>query len=385
MKYTMKNFESGEIKDLLELFTENILCKPIIESQKYYEKYTRGFRINKLHKYIIDKIYCDEILKREGSQLENYLVNLLKANFEGTKIEEIVDKAIDYNVFEIALELQREILCSNLLISPDKIFMLAEIELDIKTKMILKDYYQLIISEHKRIEEKCEKQMSDIYERKIDKIESRYENSLSELALEKNKSKILEELEKQKEKTIDSDKEEKNILIDKIKQLNAEIEMSQIKLQDFETNKIIIKKLQEEVIKFKKQIVELEENIDIIEEHYLSPEVVRDMCKEVLEDIKSEVIQDDDFYSNANNIFSEDETIRASWEKLSVSEEKQLSKIIKKMESNYVESNDIGLLDAIENNILYKYMLIKGLKVIFYKYLEQETANNSIDHKFNKS
>jgi len=184
---------------------------------------------------------------------------------------------------------------------------------------------------------------------------------------------------------MDSHKAENNLLIDKVKQASVEIEAYKEKLHDFGTKKIFISKLQAEVSKLKKQIMELEEDIAILEEHSLSPEMVRDMCKEVLEDIKAEGIEEEEFFSEASNIFSEDETISVSWGKLSVDEERKLDKIIKKMECNYVENEDIVLLDEIENNIQYKYMLIKGLKVIFYKYLEQETANKTIDQKFNKS
>jgi len=139
MKYTLKKFDSEEIKGLLVLFTESVLRKPIVENQKHYGKYTKGFRTNKLHKYILDKIYCDEIHNCEGSQLENYLIHLLKVSFKGTRIEEILNKTFECDVFEIALELQKEIFYANLLISPEQIFILADIELDIKTKKIFKD------------------------------------------------------------------------------------------------------------------------------------------------------------------------------------------------------------------------------------------------------
>lgn len=385
MKFKLQNLSSEDIKDVLELYSDNILSKPIMENNKHFEKYTKGFRLNKLHRYILDKIYCDEIQKDDESKLGNYLIYLLKNTFSGTKIVELVEKADNCDVLETAIELQKEIFVAKLTIFPTHIFMLADIEVDERIKKVIINYNHFFIDEKVRINEECEKRISAIYEEKNEKLRIQCEKCSSELTIEKNKSKVLDRLAKQKDSNIDSINKENSLLIDKLNQTNAEVKIYKTKLCDYDAQIKLNSKLQEINKELKKQIENLEGDCDKLKESFLSPEIVRSMCDEVLDDLRSKGIEEKVLIEKANNIFSENETLSTSWEKLSIDEIDKLGEITRKMGNNYIENDDIELLDEIENNIQYKYMLIKGLKVVFYKYLENEIAKGTIDQMFSMS
>lgn len=385
MNYTLQMFNTDELEELLLLFSETVLCDPISKKQKDFKKYMNGFRANKLPRYILDKIYCKEIHAAEGSFLEKFIIENLKLNFKNTRIEELVDSVTEEDATNVAAELEKEIIHVGLTISPKQVFILAGYTINKSNNHNIDAYHQLVMDEIQRVRDECTANLISKYEEKYINFNADYEQSKTSLTIERNTIKNLKELGKQKDAILGVRETENSLLKEKLLKLTSECDFLKNKFHDYTAKVTQINKLQNEIIELKNQIEELGTEISRLESCALSPETVRELSLEVIEDLKSNNITEKNFISEAINMFAVQETLNESWNKLSNLEEERLNIIIKKMEADSICNNDIDKLDAVEDYVHYKYMIIKGLKVIFYRYLEQKSGKRTIDQKFKES
>ena len=382
MRYSFCKFDSGELNDFLSLFNINILRYPIIKNQKHFRDYTKGFRPNKLPMSILSKIYYDEINQELNSPIQRYLTDITKDYFKDTKIEEIMDSLDEKNQHEVLNELFKEIISSGLFIKPSQIFTLGDVDVDENLIKAFDGILKFTIDIKSEIKKDCESNLSKIYGEKNDKLKEQLIKISKEISKEKNKCKDLEKKDAQKDLIINSRENENSILIDKLNKLGREIDSYEEKIIDLEKKALLIEKKESEIKELKEINTQLEEKIFLLEEISLSPETTRILSAEVLDDLRNEEIKEDEFIYNAKNMFSKEEVLNDSWESLSRNENDKLKIIIDKMNNNKCNHKDIEILDEIEDCIQYKYIMIKALKVLFYKYLEQESIKKTIDQNF---
>ncbi|MDD4781858.1 MAG: hypothetical protein PHT02_14815 [Tissierellia bacterium] len=382
MRYSFNKFNSDELNDFLSLFNINILSYPISKNQKHFRNYIRGFRPNKLPIKILSKIYYDEINQEINSPLQRYLTDITKDYFKNTKIEELIGSLDEKDQYETLIEIFKEIISLGLFVKTSHIFTLAEVDVD---KNVLKAFDEILkftIDTKNEIKKDCESNINKTYEEKYNKLNEQLIKTSNELSKERSKLKDLEKIKTQKELIISSRENENNLLIQKLNKLNREVETYEEKVIDLEKKVQCIEKKESEIKELKKINTQLEEKNYLLEENSLSPETTRILSTEILEDLRNEEIKEDKFISDARKIFSKEETLDVSWEGLSRKEGIKLRIIIETMKNNKCNHNDIEILDEIEDYIQYKYIMIKALKVLFYKYLEQESTKKTIDQNF---
>lgn len=385
MNYTLQNISFDELKEFLSLFAKQVLCKPISKNPKHYQKHASGFRLNNLPEHILYKIYFEEIHSEEENLLEKFLIENSKLCFKDTKIEELVDSVDENNLLTVAPELEKEILHAELTISPKQVFMLAGYLVESQQGKSMDAYHTFFLEESKLIKKSSEEKLLDKHNEKYTKLQNSYDDILSSLTIERNAVKDLKEIVKQKDSKIDALGSENMLLKEKLKTEITENGLLREKLNELEKKISDLNKLIKDNLSLKKKIDDLESELDKVKEQIISPETVRQLSIDVLEDLKSSDITEETFLNEAESFFMEDETLNKSWQKLSLTEQEKLFTIVDKMEQNSVEDMDMGILDIIENMVYYKYMIVKGLKIIFYRYLEQKSAKRTIDQKFKES
>jgi len=382
VRYSFHKFDFDELNDFLTLFNISILSLPIGKNQKHYRNYIKGFRPNKLPLRILSKIYYDEINQEINSPLQKYLTEITKDSFKETKIEELVDSLNVENHYTILVEIFKEVCSTGFNILPSRIFKLADIEVDDNLAKTFDEILEFSINEQNEIKKDCENNFNKLYEEKSSKLTEQLNKCNGDLSKEKNKLRNLEKIEMQKDLMISSREKENNLLIGKLNELNQKIENNKEEVRDFEKNRAYIEKLEIEIKKMKSTILQLEEKNFLLEENSLSPETAHILSAEVLEDLRKQEIKEDEFISKAKNVISKDETLDMTWKSLSSDENVNLNIIIEIMKNNKCNNEDIAILDEIEDCIQYKYIMIKALKVLFYKYLEQKSCKKTIDQNF---
>lgn len=381
MNYTFENFSYDEMKDLLILLSNKELSEPITANPKHFSKYIKGFRANKLPQHILYKIYYDEISKFSNSPLGKYLINIFKSNISNTKIEELIDE-IDDNIIEVAAKIEEEIRNAKLFITPVQILKLAGYKIDEDVIKIIDRYSKLISREKEKVVEEISKRIDSSYKNEITNIKNDYAKCIEELKAEKEKGKKLTKSLNNNKLKIEQKIKEQDNLKDKYKELTRVKEKLE---KDVVTNN----KKNEKLYELESQVKLLMDKLNKLEKEnknlkikVLTAEDVKRLSYELLEDLRIQNISDEEFINYAKEYFSDEETINESWHKLNSTEIDKLSTIVEKMGKNIIVHNDIITLDEIENCIHYKYIIIKGLKILFYEYLEQQNILKTIEQNY---
>lgn len=415
MNYTFKYFNSDELIDFLKVYPYGDLCKFISDNSKHFRTAIKGFRPNKLPPAILYKIYCDEIFNSPGSLTEKYVINIARFNFKDTKIEKLIDIKDD-NLLITSIKIEEEIREKGLTVSSKHILKLAGIEIDDDISNLIDSINNLITKEKEKSELEATNKCKTLFDNELQNINKKYNDCSEERNTLKTKNKELIKALELCTNKLNKQMSENSKLVNKsseleqqINNIKNELEGNTIIKRKFDKLKVdnqnYIKKVQglsknneklNEQIKnhsiekeksdflekenelFKKEINELNNEIEVLERRQLHINVVKQLSMELLDDLKTENITEKEFIKEAKRYFSSDENITESWEKLNALEKDRLKTVAKKMKINEVTDVDIGILDDIENYIQYKYIIIKGLKIIFYKFLEQENIKKTI-------
>ncbi|WFA10072.1 hypothetical protein [Tissierella sp. Yu-01] len=419
MNYTFKYFNNDELIDFLKVYPYGNLCKFISDNSNHFRSEIKGFRPNRLPPSILYKIYCDEIFNSHDSLLEKYVINMAKLNFKDTKIEELID-TMDDNILITLIKIEEEIREKGLTVSSKHILKLAGFEVDDDISNLIDFINQLIYKEKEKSTLEATNRCKSLYENELQNVNKKYNSCLEERKIQKTKNKELiksldlctNKLNKQiskNSKLVDMSSE----LEQKIKEMNDDLKdfttikgkFNDLKIEN-ENYARKIQRLSNDIDRLKNQIIdhavdkerfdilkketelymntinELRNENEILERSQLHIDVVKQLSLELLDDLQTENISEKDFIKEAKRYFSNEENIKESWERLNNLEINELISIEEKMKTNKVTNEDIHILDDIENCIQYKYIIIKGLKIVFYKFLEQESMQKTLAYMY---
>lgn len=419
MNYTFKYFNNDELIDFLKVYPYGDLCKFISDNSKHFRSEIKGFRPNRLPPTLLYKIYCNEIFSSPNSLLEKYVINIAKFNFKDTKIEELID-TMDDNILITSFKIEEEIREKGLTVSSKHILKLAGLEIDDDIINLIDSLNQLVSKEKERSALEATNKCRSLYDNDLQNVNKKYKSCLEERKIQKTKNieliKSLDlctnKLNKQISKNsklvdMSSELEQKvNELNDELKKfitikgkfndLKIENENYTRKIQrlsncidelknqiiDHDVDKERLDILKKETELYKNTINELRNENEALERSQLHIDVVKQLSLELLDDLQTENISEKDFIKEAKRYFSSEEDIKESWEKLNNLEINELISIEEKMRKNKVTNEDIHILDDIENYVQYKYIIIKGLKIVFYKFLEQESMQKTVAYMY---
>lgn len=392
MKYTLHTLKADYIIELFDLIPDSIFHALIGKHDKYFKKNKSfsGFRVNKAPRKLIYKVFADEIYSKSNIMIEKDLIDILKVNIKETNIEEILS-TFTQDIFSISYELEKEILLSGLTISPSLLLLVSNHNISEIEKLTIDKYHTLYLENKKCLTEKVKLEAKEVSNDKFKKI-----------IKENDKNKEILEYER---KEVQSLKKEIVSLKGDIDALNLDIEVinKSIQIKDNEINTLTKKNTNnkekitnykkdiqdlttqvKEAIKLKSENVKLNNIIEELKDSVLSPNTILEICSEIIDDLKGTAIDDKQLLFKSKEWFNENQSVIEAWEIMTAKENEMIKNIVSKMESNNIKNNDIEEVENIENCIYMKYMILKSLIVVFYKYLEQGVSNKSIGKMFDK-
>lgn len=381
MEYSLHKLSLQQMKEFLDLYPVSFLRGPIVKNAKKFGPKAKGFRLSSLMMERLYHIYFDEIHGEDKTPLEIFLLDSIAKNFEETEIDRLLEE-FDGDLELLIIQLEKEVLKANLWVSPSIIIEMSAINLEKPINGIFREFHQLVVAEKARARESAINETGKKWEKDYKKLQIenvQLSDNLGEALISRNNmSKKMKELEKEKNETIASLVDEKKIIVEKNNELQLVLASKENKMHDMTKRVESAERQAQNNGKLREEISSLETIIQELKERALTPEKIKDMCQEVVEDLTSEGIGRTDLMRVASELFSKELKVNEAWDLLSTKEKENIEKITDKMAGNSITSSEIDILDDIENYICIKYMIIKSMKAIFYKYLEQNVLKETI-------
>ena len=381
MDYSIKQLSKEEFLILLETFSHSYLSLPIIKAPKLFEAKVKGFRFNKLPKNILHMLYYDDIYGAQNSILEKHLISNMSTCFNETGISDLLEN-FKGTVFELSAELECLISKNNLTISPHTVLLVCAYDCsseDINTIKVFHNYINMVTSQEKAA-----------HEVSCAELKKHFEEEVKEL--EQNSSQKYKELEKKYQvcqSNLHDTIGERDHLASEIIHLNNTltettrlVDTLRSQLRDYDALSKKSNDQQAEISHLNEQIEKLNSAIQSLETKVLSPDDALDICQEVLDDLTSADLDERELKKIVHEAFTNDMSVVDAWKYLEDADRKNIEAVYSEMEKGLVSDSRIGELDSIENNVYIRYMIIKSLKVLFFRFLEQNIQKSSIKKPF---
>jgi hypothetical protein len=383
MDYSLNTLTNDQLMELFDQIPEVLFRDLLAKNQKRFEKskYIKRYRINKLPKAIIYKIFGDEILSVPNTVLERNLIKFIKLNLEDTNIEVIV-KAFANDVFNTACEIEKEVISAGLTVSPAMILLITKHSITDGEKALIDSYHKLCLETQNSSIKKTKVEIEEKNNQKYVDLLKKYDKIKEDLSIVSKETTTLKNELCSKENNIKYKEQEVYALTSRVKATDLEIDQLKIRFSDYSEKVRAISEKSKEIKSLTTQNEELHRTISNLSATTLSPDCVLEMCVEILDDLKQESIGDGELVREAKALFSENESVLAAWIGLSSKEKEKMDNIIFLMNENKITHNDIEALENVESYIQIKYMIVKSLIVVFYKYLEQNASHKKLVGKF---
>ena len=381
MKYSVKQLSKEELLVLLESFSGSYLSIPIIKAPKLFESKTKGFRLNKLPRNILHMLYYDDIIGSQNSILEKHLISNMSTCFNETGISELLEN-FRGTVLELAAQLEIIISKNDLKISPHTILLVCEYDCSSEDINTIKAFHNYIIT--------VTTQQKSAHETSYSELKKHFEEEAKEQ--EQKSSFKYKDLEKKYQTSLQNFNDcmnERDRLVLDVKHLTNNltettrlVDTLRYQLRDYDTLSKKATDQHNEILYLNEQIEKLNDIIQNLETKVLSPDDVLDICQEVLADLNSADLEERELKKIALDIFSDDLSIVDAWKLLDDIDKKNIENVYNEMEKRRVSDSRITDLDSIENNVYIRFMIIKSLKVVFFRFLEQNMQKSNIKKPF---
>lgn len=381
MDYSIKQLSKEEFLVLLEAFSDSYLLISIVKAPKRFESKVKGFRLKKLPKNILHMLYYNEIHGAKNSFLEEHLITNLTECFDDAGISDLVEN-FKGTVFELSTQLESLISKSNLNISPHTVLLVSGYDCSQEDINTIKVYHNFIIAVTTQQKVDCEASCTELkkhFEEETKDQEQKFSQKYKELERNLQECKnTLHDCEYEKDRSA----VETSRLNNTITETKRLVDTLRSQLRDYDA---LNKKATDqcaEISSLNEQIEKLNAVIQNLETKVLSPDDVLDICREVLDDLTAAGLDERELKKIAHETFTDDMSIVDAWTLLEEFDQKTIEEVFSEMKKGRVSDSRIRDLDNIENNVYIRYMIIKSLKVIFFKFLEQNIQKSSIRKHF---
>ncbi len=383
MDYSLNRLTKEQVTELFDEIPEGVLRDFLTKGQKHFEKskYIKGYRINKLPKAIIYKIFINEILSVPNTALELNLIGFIKSNFKDTNIEAIVD-AFSNDVFSTAFAVEKELITNGFTVSPAMILLITKHSITDGEKAMIDSYHKLYLETQEKAIKKTKEEIEENSNQKYNTLLDEYNKTKYTLSIVRKEVSSLKNDLSSMESIVKNGEQEASALTSRVKVVDMEIDELKRRFADYGEKVHIISEQAKEIKYLTTQNEELQYAISNLSASVLSPNCVTEMCAEILDDLKQESIGAEELVRQAKTLFSESESVLGAWLRLSDKEKENMEHIVRLMNENTIANNDIDILENLESYIHMKYMIVKSLIVVFYKYLEQNTSQKKLSGKF---
>lgn len=395
-----------ELKELFNEFNTQYLQQPFKNPSKDLRKFIpNGFRPNSLSKTQIVKVYVDALYAGEIS-LCRYVSMEIEKNFERSGILDYFTKIgisgkLTYDQITVVIgNLSAMIWNNEMSISGYlalKLYGVNCTEEQKKMSKALQSAYCTNIEHMKEVGEKKGKEKGEEIAETATKNAEKY---ITQLILEldscKQKSaKLLKEKEKVK-----SECEELKTQINgeqkRIQQEHEKVEQYEKKIITLENDllheredskqkddikKQLEKKLQD-ANKYQEERDALQRALIDAQAMAYSEKVLRIICLDVLDELRSSSLSSKQILEIAKKRFSEADTILEGWKRISAESEINIEKIIIAFAEREFSLEYIDIIEDMEDGILIKYSVLKALKAVLYDAMTKNESKKGISERF---
>lgn len=381
MEYSVKHLSQEELYILLETYSDNYLNIPIQKDPNHFSSKAKGFRLNKLPKHLLHKLYYDEINKEPNSSLVGHLIDNMTERFDDIGISDLIE-SFKGNVLELSSQIEYMIAESNLNVSPHTILLACKYECSAEEINAIKAYRKCIVKlseqQQKIFDEKCtllQNQTGEQLKNQEARALEKYRNIENKLHTSQND---LSECEAK----IKLANTEINSLNNSLVETKRNIDNLKLQLRNHDDLSKKVLTQRNEIISFNEQITYLNSIIQELQSKALAPDDAFEITKEIIDDLKATSLTDGELKRVFHETFDKDMSVVDAWVKLSDIDNNTIISVYTAMKENRIMGSNIEELDTIENNVCIRYAIIKSLKVLFYRFLEQAAQNSKIEQHF---
>ena len=395
--------DRDDLKILFEGFTTDFLSIPLKKPAKTLVKYVpTGFRIGKLPRNMLIRMYCDAVTGNEPSILE-YVQNEISRNFENRGITDYLKKANLSNPLSVGLaisELQSVLLDNGFTIPSYLVLLLNGIECNAAMKEASKKLYSTFVLIVDKTSEDAEKRgrldaevsasaAIDAAEKTRKKQLKQIENLKNRLAIQQNESKELHtrideleenlyqarELESRTAEILESTNKQITTLKNENQRLFDDLTVKNEKMREYDSKLLELERLHQQIIDLRSELLQAKEQA-------YSNAVIKRLCAEVLDELRASSLSDNEILNIAKKRFTEADTIVDAWVHISDLSKEHIKEVIDNITNTEECHTTLDEIEEIEDGILIKFAVLKAIKSILYNELETEESKRTIADRF---
>ena len=391
--------DKDDLNVLFEGFNTDFLSIPLKKPAKTLEKYVpTGFRIGKLPRKMLIRMYCDAVKDDEPS-ISEFVKNEISRSFEDRGVNDYWKNVNVSDPLSVGLaisDLQSILLENGFTIPSYIVFLLNGVECDAAMKSTSRKLYSTHVFLVEKAGEDFEKRVEtasvaaiDAYEKNRKKLQRRIEDLEKQLYGSQNEYKVLREDKDALEEQLCQAHESESSAIEKIESLNKQIitlkNENQKLLNDLSSNSEKMREYDSklsELERLHQQISELHSELSQAKEKAYSEVVLQRLCSEVLDELRASSLSANEILNIVKKRFTDADTIVDAWVHISDFSEEHIKEVIDNLTNSKEYQTALDDIEEIEDGILIKFAVLKSIKSIIYNELETEEVKRTIADKF---
>lgn len=395
---SINELNKDDLRVLMEGFNTEFLLGPLLHSSKGLNHYIpKGFRIHKLSRNQIIKVYIDAITGNEPS-ITNFIEKTIKDTFEQDDIHCPLKEGTDATgVAEAVIDLTIDLLQNGFTIPAYIVLLLDGVECSSELKQMSIRLFQFYNETMDTIKgESFEKGFEKGLNQRLGELNNEKKaNAKAKKACEdvQKKKAQLEAVCRTQEDRIEELEAEENAKEQTIAQLNIDCDRLQTKVRMLENKLLITEKIQEEKDKLERQIKELQKlieekdesihsfNVDIENAKAMafSDRVLHALCTDVIDEMQASTLSRKEILQIAKAKFSSQARVSDAWKQMSNDSDNEIDRLITDFSTGVFNELHIDSLEAMEDEEMIKLSVLKSLKAILYHSLEKNALETAVN------
>lgn len=395
--------DKEDLRVLFEGFNTDFLSIPLKKPAKTLIKYVpTGFRIGKLPRNMLIRMYCDAVYGNEPSICE-FVKNEIIHNFDDRGITEFwstVDIGEPLSIGLALSELQSILLENGFTIPAYVVLLLYGVECSDKMKSASKKLYTthltvvekacadaekrgkidaeaaatLAVETAEKSNKKASKRVTDLegqvtsLQETITTLRSRCDELEEDLSKTRESEARALEANESSGKQIVSLSNDKQKLVDEIKACREQMRQYDARLEELDS--------------LQNKIAELRSELSQANERAYSDSVLQRLCADILDELRASSLGDKEILTIAKRKFTEADSIIDAWVHISDFSEEHIKQVIDNITNSSESNATLDIIEEIEDGILIKFAVLKAIKSILYNELENGESKRTIADKF---
>jgi DNA repair exonuclease SbcCD ATPase subunit len=389
MEISLSFIKKVEYHQVLKQLSINELRQPFINDNKLWKRRISGFGPQAIPCNILSIAYYEEI-KSGNSILQKYLISKITKYLKDKKVFDYIENSDEHHDVLKWIDFGYKLSKANCEIPGPIVLKLFSFEVTDKELDYIQYGFEMMEKEKIENEQRINALIlsNQELEAKISELTSKLDMTNSQkISLGEH----LQEIKKSEEQL----KNENFNLLDKLSNSETLIHRIEKELQETtnENRKLQLscKSYFEEISELKQQLNETENIIKNLnqklaesnkEKLYEYEVTIKRIAGEVIEELNIELDISKQEFTELCQKLDADLNLVNVWNSIFSKDNRLITYTEDVMRSNNVTISDLDNLDELENNIIFKYIIIKSLKALFFEYLSIMERRESIASRF---